>query len=66
MLNNFKRIFGNEKDVVVCFGDYEQKHQMKFKEATKGKECEHFLEKQDFKLIWLMNLEQVVCVPNVK
>ena len=21
MLNNFKRIFGNEKDVVVCFGD---------------------------------------------
>ena len=22
MLNNFKRIFGNEKDVVVCFGDY--------------------------------------------
>ncbi len=35
MLNNFKRIFGNEKDVVVCFGDYEQKKQMKFKEATK-------------------------------
>lgn len=25
MLNNFKRIFGNEKDVIVCFGDYEQK-----------------------------------------
>ena len=23
MINNFKRIFGNEKDVVVCFGDYE-------------------------------------------
>ena len=29
MLNNFKRIFGNEKDVIVCFGDYEQKKQMK-------------------------------------
>ena len=26
MLNNFKRIFGNEKEVVVCFGDYEQKN----------------------------------------
>jgi hypothetical protein len=37
MLNNFKRIFGNENEVVVCFGDFEQKHQMKFKEATKGK-----------------------------
>ena len=37
MLNNFKRIFGNEKEVVVCFGDYEQKQQMKYKEATKGK-----------------------------
>jgi hypothetical protein len=35
MLNNFKRIFGNEKDVIVCFGDYEQKKQIKFKEATK-------------------------------
>jgi hypothetical protein len=37
MINQFKKIFGNEKDVVVCFGDYEQKKQMKFKEATKGK-----------------------------
>jgi hypothetical protein len=37
MLNNFKRIFGDEKNVVVCFGDYEQKKQMKYKEATKGK-----------------------------
>jgi len=32
MLNNFKRIFGNEKEV-FCFGDYEQKQQMKYKEA---------------------------------
>jgi len=23
MLNNFKRIFGNEKDIIICFGDYE-------------------------------------------
>ena len=25
MINQFKKVFGNEKDVVVCFGDYEQK-----------------------------------------
>ena len=30
------------------------------------KECELCLEKQDFKHIWLMNLEPVVDVPNVK
>ncbi len=33
MLNNFKRIFGNEKEVVVCFGDYEQ--------MQKFKNCSH-------------------------
>jgi hypothetical protein len=48
MLNNFKRIFGNEKDVVVCFGDYEQKHQMKFKEATKGKGIRTLFRKAGF------------------
>ena len=37
MLNNFKCIFGNEEEVIVCFGDYEQKKHMKFKELTKGK-----------------------------
>ena len=37
MVNNFKRIFGNEEEVIVCFGDYEQKKDMKFKEPTKGK-----------------------------
>ena len=37
MLNNFKRIFGNEEEVIVCFGDFEQKKHMKFKEPTKGK-----------------------------
>jgi len=37
MLNNFKRIFRNEKNVLVCFGDYEHKKQMKFKKTIKGK-----------------------------
>ena len=48
MLNNFKRIFGNEKDVVVCFGDYEQKKQMKYKEATKGKGIRTLFRKAGF------------------
>jgi len=48
MLNNFKRIFGNEKDVVVCFGDYEQKQQMKYKEPTKGKGMRTLFRKAGF------------------
>ena len=48
MINNFKRIFGNETDVVVCFGDYEQKQHMKFKEATKGKGMRTLFRKAGF------------------
>jgi len=48
MLNNFKRNFGNEKEVVVCFGDYEQKQQMKYKEATKGKGMRTLFRKAGF------------------
>jgi transposase len=48
MINNFKRIFGNKKDVVVCFGDYEQKQHMKFKEATKGKGMRTLFRKAGF------------------
>jgi hypothetical protein len=37
MINHFKKIFGNENDIAVCFGDFEQKQHMKFKEPIKGK-----------------------------
>ena len=37
MLKQFKKIFGSQDETVVCFGDYEQKRHMKFKEPTKGK-----------------------------
>ena len=48
MINKFKKIFGNEKEVVVCFGDYEQKQHMKFKEATKGKGMRTLFRKAGF------------------
>ena len=35
MINQFKKIFGNEKETIICIGDYEQKRHMKFKEPTK-------------------------------
>jgi hypothetical protein len=48
MMNRFKLIFGNEKEVVVCFGDYEQKKHMKFKEPTKGKGMRTLFRKAGF------------------
>ena len=37
MMNRFIKQFGSKDDVIVCFGDYEQKKHMKFKEPIKGK-----------------------------
>jgi hypothetical protein len=37
MINKFKKIFGNPDDVVICFGDFEQRNHMKYKEPIKGK-----------------------------
>jgi len=37
MLQRFLNIFGYPEEVVIAFGDWEQKKHMKFKEPTKGK-----------------------------
>ena len=37
IINKFKKIFGNPNEVVVCFGDFEQRKHMKYKEPIKGK-----------------------------
>ena len=36
MINRFKDKFGSPEEVVIGFGDWEQKQQMKYKEPTKG------------------------------
>jgi hypothetical protein len=48
MMNQFKKIFGDEKEVVICFGDYEQKQHIKYKEATKGKGMRTLFRKAGF------------------
>ena len=48
MINNFKKIFGKPEDVIVCFGDYEQRKHMKFKEPTKGKGFRTLFRKNGF------------------
>lgn len=37
LINRFKNIFGNPNETIICFGDFEQKKHMKFKEPIKGK-----------------------------
>ena len=37
LINQFKKKFGDEKDTIICIGDYEQRKHMKFKEPIKGK-----------------------------
>ena len=36
MIQNFQKKFGNPEEVVICIGDWEQRHQMKYKEPTIG------------------------------
>ena len=48
MINNFKKIFGKPEDVIVCFGDYEQRKHMKFKEPVKGKGFRTLFRKNGF------------------
>ena len=48
MINNFKRKFGSKEKVVVCFGDWNQKKQMKFKEPTLGKGIRTIFRKAGF------------------
>lgn len=46
MLNNFKKVFGDPKNVLICIGDFEQRKQMKYKEPTKGKSFRKLFKKR--------------------
>jgi len=49
MLNRFEKIFGSKKDIIVCFGDFEQRKHMKFKEPIKGKGMRTLFRRNGFK-----------------
>jgi transposase len=50
MINNFKKIYGNPDEVIICAGDYEQKHHMKYKEPVKGKGIRKLFRDNGYKL----------------
>jgi len=50
MLSNFKKIYGNPDEVVVCIGDWEQRKQMKYNEPTLGKGIRTLFRKNNYKV----------------
>ena len=48
LMNTFKKIFGSSNDVIVCFGDYEQRKHMRFKEPVKGRGFRTLFRKNGF------------------
>jgi len=50
MINNFKQKFGDEKNTVICIGDYSQQYNMKHKEPTKGKSIRKLFKRAGYKL----------------
>jgi hypothetical protein len=48
LINNFKKIFGSPNNTIICFGDYEQRKHMKFKEPVKGRGFRTLFRKNGF------------------
>lgn len=51
MLHNFQKLFGKPKNVIIAFGDWEQRQQMKYKEPTKGKGIRNLFRKYGYKTV---------------
>jgi transposase len=49
MLQNFQKLFGKPENVMIAFGDWEQRQQMKYKEPTKGKGLRNLFRKYGYK-----------------
>ena len=60
LIKNFSNKFGDKEDVIVCFGDFEQKKHMKFKEPTKGKGMRTLFRKNGF-LTYLVDEFRTSC-----
>ena len=50
MISNFRKMYGNPDEVVICIGDWEQRKQMKYKEPTLGKGMRTLFRKNNYKV----------------
>ena len=48
MMSEFKKMYGNPENVVICIGDWEQRKQMKYKEPTFGKGIRTLFRKNNY------------------
>ena len=60
MINNFERIFGKKDEVVVCFGDHQQKSHLKHMEPTKGVGMRKLFKRAGYQ-IYLVNEFRTSC-----
>ena len=50
MISDFRKMYGNPENVVICIGDWEQRKQMKYKEPTLGIGMRSLLRKNKYKV----------------
>jgi hypothetical protein len=50
MISNFRKMYVNPDEVVICIGDWEQRQQMKYKEPTLGIGMRSLLRKNKYKV----------------
>ena len=50
MMNNFRKMYGNPDEAVICIGDWEQRQQMKYKEPTLGIGIRNLFRKNKYKV----------------
>ena len=60
MITNFKEKFGSPEEVVIAFGDWDQKQQLKYKEPTKGKGFRSTLRQYGFE-VYLVDEHKTSC-----
>ena len=64
MINNFKKIFGKPDEIVITIGDWEQKKQMKYKEATKGIGMRKLFRQNNYK-VYLVDEFRTSCMCSI-
>ena len=64
MISRFIDTFGDSDNIVIAFGDWEQKQHMKYKEPTKGKGFRELFKKHGFEL-YLADEHKTSCRCNI-
>ena len=54
MINNFRKEFGNQKETIVCIGNWSENSPKKYNEPTKGKSIRKLFKRNGYK-IYLIN-----------